>query len=388
MTNDQADADRSNDESQMPPVESPVHRSRFADRDAVTAVERDRPPVDDTALLDLEEEAVRDAARTKPSQLALDLETETKGAYRPEIGGLAPLDAGSSLNLARTWFRRDLELGRRPRNTIESYSYDLMVLEEMLGPKPINKIDRRDIAHFLGDAHSKTTRKRRLTSLRQFFGFLIKKERVLKFDPTEGYYPHQIQLRSPVPLFRDEQDAMLAAAANDEPWSATAIWLMMRLGLTRSELLALRRDHIDRASAASPTVFVFYDNPTKQVKERQLATDQEFSALYDRFLEERNPEDVLFPFGPPAINGMVERVRRAAGITKDVTPQTLRHTFAVEQAREGADAEHLLKLLGLANDARNRASVERYIRLAEPPLTPATGAEREASSPAQQKESD
>ena len=387
MTNDHADADRSNDEPQTPAV-IPVPRSRFADRDAVTAAERDRPPVDDAALLDLEEEAAREAGRTKPSQLALALETEPKGTYRPEISGLAPLDAGSSLNLARTWFRRDLELGRRPRNTIESYSYDLMVLEEMLGPKPINKIDRRDIAQFLGDAHSKTTRKRRLTSLRQFFGFLIKKERVLKFDPTEGYYPHQIQLRSPVPLFRDEQEAMLAAAVNDEPWSATAVWLMMRLGLTRSELLALRRDHIDRASAASPTVFVFYDNPAKQVKERQLATDQEFSALYDRFLEERNPEDVLFPFGPPAINGMVERVRRAAGITKDVTPQTLRHTFAVEQARQGADAEHLLKLLGLANDARNRASVERYIRLAEPPLTPATGAEREASSPAQQGESD
>jgi len=387
VTNDHADADRSNDEPQTPAV-IPVPRSRFADRDAVTAAERDRPPVDDAALLDLEEEAAREAGRTKPSQLALALETEPKGTYRPEISGLAPLDAGSSLNLARTWFRRDLELGRRPRNTIESYSYDLMVLEEMLGPKPINKIDRRDIAQFLGDAHSKTTRKRRLTSLRQFFGFLIKKERVLKFDPTEGYYPHQIQLRSPVPLFRDEQDAMLAAAVNDEPWSATAVWLMMRLGLTRSELLALRRDHIDRASAASPTVFVFYDNPAKQVKERQLATDQEFSALYDRFLEERNPEDVLFPFGPPAINGMVERVRRAAGITKDVTPQTLRHTFAVEQARQGADAEHLLKLLGLANDARNRASVERYIRLAEPPLTPATGAEREASSPAQQGESD
>ncbi|HWV36490.1 MAG TPA: hypothetical protein VNZ55_12710, partial [Thermomicrobiales bacterium] len=96
MTNDHADADRSNDEPQTPAV-SPVPRSRFADRDAVTAAERDRPPVDDTALLDLEEDAVREAGRTKPSQLALALETEPKGTYRPEISGLAPLDAGSSL---------------------------------------------------------------------------------------------------------------------------------------------------------------------------------------------------------------------------------------------------------------------------------------------------
>ncbi|MGI8484113.1 MAG: tyrosine-type recombinase/integrase [Thermomicrobiales bacterium] len=349
-------------------------RSRFAGRDAVTAEERNRPPVDDSALLALEQEAVRDAARAKPDQLALNLNTDAKGTFNPEITGLAPLDAGSSLGLARTWFRRELELGHRPRNTIESYSYDLMVLEDLIGAKPINKVDRRDIARFLGEAHSKTTRKRRLTSLRQFFGYLIKTTRVLKFDPTEGYYPHQIQLRSPIPLFADEQADLMAAAIHDEPWSAAAIWLMMRLGLTRSELLALRRDHVDRTSETTPVVFVYYENLTKQAKERRLATNAEFAEIYDRYLEEKGPEDVLFPFGPPAINGMVERVRNAAGITKDVTPQTLRHTFAVEQARDGADATHLLKLLGLAGDARNRASVERYIRLAEPPLTTSTAA--------------
>lgn len=349
-------------------------RSRFADRDAVTAEERNRPPVDDSALLAMEQEAVRDAARATPDQLALNLNTDIKGAFNAEISGLSPLDAGSSLDLARTWFRRELELGHRPRNTIDSYSYDLMVLEDLIGAKPINKIDRRDIARFLGEARSKTTRKRRLTSLRQFFGYLIKTSRVLKFDPTEGYYPHQIQLRSPIPLFADEQEDLLAAAIRDEPWSAAAIWLMMRLGLTRSELLALRRDYVDRTSETTPVVFVYYENLTKQAKERRLATNAEFAGIYDRYLDERTPEDMLFPFGPPAINGMVERVRRAAGITKDVTPQTLRHTFAVEQARDGADATHLLKLLGLADDARNRASVERYIRLAEPPLTTSTAA--------------
>jgi len=78
--------------------------------------------------------------------------------------------------------------------------------------------------------------------------------------------------------------------------------------------------------------------------------------------------DRLFPYGFQAVNGMVERVRRAAGITKEVTPSTLRHTFAVERAKDGADEEQLLALLGLADDPRNRASVRRYIKLAEPPL--------------------
>ncbi|MBW3632935.1 MAG: tyrosine-type recombinase/integrase, partial [Chloroflexi bacterium] len=84
--------------------------------------------------------------------------------------------------------------------------------------------------------------------------------------------------------------------------------------------------------------------------------------------EARSPVDLLFPVGPQAVNGMVDRVREAAGIQKEVTPQTLRHSFAVDRAQAGATEEDLLAILGLADDARNRASVQRYLKLAAPPL--------------------
>lgn len=348
--------------------QSPValsRRSRFSGRDAVTDEERRRQPSDESMLLDWE----ADASASQPDQLALFVDGPD-GSFMAQVGGMPPLTAGSSLDLARTWYRKELELARRPHNTVEAYSYDLMVLRQLIGPKPLNKIDRRDIAHYLGDVNNRTTRKRRLTSARRFFRYLIDDAKVLKFDPTDGYYPHAIQLRSPIPLFPDEQSAMLDAARSDEPWSAPAIWLMMRLGLTRAELLALKRDHIDRTVPGTPVVFIFYDDVTKQTKERKLAADAFFSALYDDFLNERDPQDLLFPVGPQAVNGMVHRVRKLAGITKDVSPQALRHTFAVEQARAGADQARLLALLGLADDPRNRASVDRYIRLAAPPLSP------------------
>lgn len=351
-------------------------------RNAVTAAERALPPADDPVLHALEAEA----ERARPDQLPL-FTSRGDGSFAPRLGGLSPLSPDSSLDLARTWYRRELEQGRRPRNTVESYSYDLMVLERLIGPKPIDRIDRRDIARYLGEATSRTTRKRRLTTARRFFRFLIDDARVLSADPTEGYYPHAIQLRSPVPLFADEQAALLAVAEADEPWAAPAIWLMLRLGLTRSELLALRRDHIDRADPQRPVVFIFYDDVTKQGKERTLAADETFAALYDAYLESLAARlasevgDRLFPVGPPAVNGMVERVRVAAGITKEVTPQTLRHTFAVEQARAGADEAQLLKLLGLADDPRNRASVGRYLKLAEPPMETETGPRVEDRGP-------
>ena len=349
--------------------EEPGRRpSRFRGRDGVTSEERDRPPRESENRARAEQRA----RLAHPDQLPL-FEHLPEHRYDETVPtDLPPLTAASSLPLARSWYRHALERARRPENTIASYTYDLTVLENLIGPKALNKVTGSDIAKYLGDASSKTTRKRRLTSARRIFRYLIEDAKVLKFDPTDGYFPHSIQLRLPVPLYRDEQSAIMDAAIDDEPWSAVAIWLMMRLGLTRAELLALQRDHIDRTNPERPEVHIFYDDIAKQSKERKLAADEEFSRLYDAFLEARDPAGILFPVGRQAVNGMVDRVRRAAGITKDVTPNTLRHTFAVEAARNGADVPQLLALLGLADDPRNRASVGRYIKLAAPPLDSAS----------------
>lgn len=345
-----------------PSPKPPPKRAPTRGRDGVTSDEREQPLTSFPPLLEME----HTAAEGKPDQLPLFSPTPT-GGFEPTLAGLTPLAANSSLDLARSWYRRELEQAKRPKNTIESYCYDLTVLEHLIGPKRIDRIDRRDIARYLGESSSRTTRKRRLTSARRFFRFLIDDARVLERDPTDGFYPHAIQLQTPVPLFPAEQAALMTAAEADEPWSAPAIWLMMRLGLSRAELLALRRDHIDRTDPERPVVFIFYADRTKHGKERKLAGDEAFATLYEGYLAARDPEDLLFPVGPQAVNGMVDRVRKEAGISKEVTPQTLRHTFAVDQARDGADEERLLKLLGLADDPRNRASVQRYIKLAEPP---------------------
>jgi integrase/recombinase XerD len=357
-----------NDENRSRNDDSPAgtasRRSRFSGVDGVTAEDRDRPAGETPSRYAAEEKT----RRSLPDQLPLFAHMPESPGDRTIPTDLSELRQGSSLTLARSWYRHDLERRRRPRNTIESYSYDLMVLEHLIGPKPLNRITGSDIARYLGEASSKSTRKRRLTSARRFFHYLVHDTKVLKFDPTDGFYPHRIPPGTPRPLFENEQVAILNAARADEPWSAVAIWLMMRLGLTRSELLALQRDHIDRTNPGQPIVHIYYDDVTKQSKERKLAADEEFSEMYDAFLEARDPESTLFPVGRQAVNGMVERVRRAAGIDKDVTPTTLRHTFAIAEARKGANEDRLLALLGLADDPRNRSTVRGYIAHAAPPL--------------------
>ncbi len=328
-----------------------------------TAENAELPFLQSPALNELEAEA----KRALPNQLALFSETPA-GALSTFPSGLTELTRHSPLNLGRAWYRTHLEAQHRPANTIDSYSYDLIKFEDQVGDKTIDDVSRADVARFLGEASNKSTRKRRLTSLRRFFTYLVDELKIVDHDPTDGFFPHVIALKTPLPLFQQEQEALLASAANDEIWSEPAIRLMMELGLSRGELLALHREHIDTSDPEQPVIYVMPEAPKKRNQERRIGGDTTFALLYERFLDATKPVDLLFPLGFQAINGMVERVAKRAEIGHPVTPQTLRHTFAVNRAKNGATEEDLIYLLGLADDPRNRESVRRYLKLAEPPL--------------------
>lgn len=290
------------------------------------------------------------------------------GKARGAVALVPALDAASTLSVARYWYRRHLEQHGHTRNTIESYSYDLALFEAHTGPRPVAAIAPRDVAAFLGESDKPVTRKRRLTSLGGFFKYLVTAAKVLPMDPSAGFYPDYIPLSTPRPLHAAEQARLLAAAEAESARTHTAIWLLLRLGLTRGELIALRREHVDLADSERPVVYIYYEQPRWAGKERHLAAAAEFGLLYQRFLEECEPEGLLFPLVPQSVNKLVERVAAAANLGHHVKPRQLRDTFAVERARGGADEVELLALLGLADDPRNRTSVARYLKLAAAPL--------------------
>ena len=290
------------------------------------------------------------------------------GRFEPELGVIGPLRPDSQLPVARYWFRQHLIDEGRPVNTLKSYAYDLALLERSLGLKRINQITQRDIASFLGDANTRSTKKRRLTSVSQFFSWLVKEQQVLQRDPTEEFYPDQIALKTPRPLHPDEQADLLAAAADDSPRAALMCWMLLRLGLGRSELLDLEPMDIELHRDGGAEVTIFPRTTRMRNKERKLLAATEFGKLLTAYEEGREESQKLFDILPQSVNKMVDRVAARAGIRKKVTPQTLRDTFAVELAKDGASEEQLLTILGLADDARNRMSVQRYLKLGGPAI--------------------
>ncbi len=290
------------------------------------------------------------------------------GRLRGHVAVMPDLTPQSGLDVARYWYRRYLEQSGHPQNTVNSYSYDLSVFELLIGPKPVGEIKRRDVALFLDDTNTKSTRKRRLTSVSGMFKYLVEKVHVLETDPSADFYPEHIPLKTPRPLFAGEQEQLLAAAERDGARAHAAVWLMLRLGLSRAEVLQLRHEHLDFSDPERPIVYIYYENPRHRGRERRLAASSEFALIYKTLLEEHDAHGPVIGILPQSMNKLVERVARDAGFDRRVSPQTLRDTFAVDQARDGASEEELLALLGLADDARNRMSVRRYLKLAQPPL--------------------
>ncbi len=291
-----------------------------------------------------------------------------KGEMLRPIADVPNLEANSSLEVARWWYRRQLEQEKRPYNTVASYMYDLALFQDYVGAKTIDKINPAEIGNFLSLSTNKSTRKRRLTSIGGLFRFLIKIAHVLTYDPSANYYPDYIPLKTPQPLFDNEQDSILLMAREESLRTYLIVYCLLRLGLTRGELLSLKAEHIDMSDPSRPIIYVFYDEQRKQGKERKLAADAEFGADLRRYQDEYQPRDHLFEMMPQSVNKLVARVAADADLKKLVTPQTLRDTYAINQSKEGADVEKLLLLLGLAPDARNRNSVRRYVKLAQPAL--------------------
>ncbi len=245
--------------------------------------------------------------------------------------------------------------------------YDLVGFEDITGSKPLEKINRDDVATFLTNSLKKSTRKRRLTSLGAFFKYLINIEKILEKDPTDNFYSDFVPLKTPLVLNKDEQKALLSAAERENVRTYLMVYFILKLGFTRTELLAIQPEHVNVIDPNHPRVFVYYEDQRWNKKQRELKPGPGFTPFYLRYLEEFFPGKKLFEMLPQSVNKLVERAAREAGINKKVTPQSLRDTYGVEEARNGADVSYLLSILGLAPDPRNKMSVDRYLKLAAKP---------------------
>jgi integrase/recombinase XerD len=256
-----------------------------------------------------------------------------------------------------------LEAGSSP-NTVEAYIRDVRRLGEFAiskgvhGPGQVTRGLLRDFVYLLKDLGlSPATIRREVSALRTYFGFLIGEGRIAN-DPSDRLESPQRGRRLPEVLTVAEVEGLLAAPQLEEPlaWRDRALLeLAYGAGLRVSELCGLGLGDL---LLSEELVRVF----GKGSKERLVPIGRTVIGAVSTYVHRLRPSldrgksggrVLLNARGEPLSRvgawGVVKRCARRAGITKRVTPHTLRHSFATHLLEGGADLRAVQEMLGHAD---------------------------------------
>ncbi len=249
-------------------------------------------------------------------------------------------------------------------NTLESYGRDLRQYSDFLDKGRFSSIEQASRATIISyllylekQGKATATIARRLAALKSFYQFLVR-ERVLDRDPTANLESPKLEKRLPRVLTVKEVDQLLRQPNPVTPAGLrdrAMLELLYATGLRVSELVALNIDDVSLASGYARCV-------GRRGRERLLPLPPRVVDAVDRYLRDGRPR-LAHGGDSPALflNQRGERLTRQgfwllmrdytrrAGITDEITPHTLRHSFAAHTLASGADIRSLRELLGHAS---------------------------------------
>lgn len=263
-------------------------------------------------------------------------------------------------------FIEELEIGLgRSAKTVENYDRYLTAFFEQQEIEKISDITQDSVRTFRrhlsqqGSGASLATQNYYLIAIRQFLKYLAKRD-------IEALSPEKIQLaklpdRDIDVLYPEEVDRLLTAAPpTKQKLSAlrdkTLLNVLFSTGMRISEAIRLNRDDL-RPHSNEITVrgkgnkvrVVFLSNEARELLEDYLEAREDIDpALFVRHKANPTKEDDLRLTSRSA-QRMIKRYAAAAGITKNITPHTLRHSFATDLLSNGADVRQVQQLLGHAS---------------------------------------
>jgi integrase/recombinase XerD len=248
--------------------------------------------------------------------------------------------------------------------TVSAYGHDLarwLGFVAGLGvrdPASVTPQQLREWVFSLKDAGLAATSIRRAQSaLRTYYGFLLA-EGAVTADPTDRLESPRTARKLPDFLSLEETTRLLEAPDAGKPlyWRDRAILeFLYASGVRVSELVELPLSHLDLEEGLA-TIF------GKGSKERLVPVGRPARRALERYLREVRPHlDAGGGQGRVFLNGRGRPLRREAvwkivkeaalraGIEKEVSPHTLRHTFATHLVEGGADLAAVQELLGHAD---------------------------------------
>lgn len=243
-------------------------------------------------------------------------------------------------------------------NTIDGYRRDLLDFYKFTN-KSNKNIEKNDIISYITYLNNKISAKsinRHIVSLKNYFNFL-EKNGVVDSNPMQDITGLKTPKKMPRVLSEEDVDKLLDIELKDaySYRNKAMLELMYSSGLRVSELLDLRISNID---FNMNLVRVF----GKGSKERIVPIDDlatkylfEYINLYRNTLLKNNVTDLLFlnsrgsKLSRQGFFKILHELALKKGINKELSPHTLRHSFATHLLNHGADLRSIQTMLGHEN---------------------------------------
>lgn len=246
------------------------------------------------------------------------------------------------------------------QNTELSYKRDLTKLCGYLKGQEIASVEKITatnlnsyILYLEGRGFAAATISRNIASMKAFF-FYLYKNGIMKNDVAELLKAPKIEKRLPEILTMEEVERLLELPCSENPKTLrdkAMMELLYATGIRVSELLSLSISDVNLAMS-----FIICK---EGIKERTIPYGGKAKKALMRYLDGprdsllgENRTSVLFtncsgkPMSRQGFWKLLKSYAKKAGIDKDITPHTLRHSFAAHLVQNGADLHSVQEMLG------------------------------------------
>ena len=253
-------------------------------------------------------------------------------------------------------FKAELEyIKNYSNNTIDAYIGDLSAFSLYLKNKDLSKVNSDDIKNYLKAIKDKSDKSiaRNMTSIRVFYDYLKRRD-IIDNNPIDGISSPKIGKSLPDVLTIEEVDKLLDFKPNNNFTyrDRCILELLYSSGLRISELVSLKFENVSLDECLVKVM-------GKGSKERVVPLNDITVSYLTTYLKEIRPKmikkvnnDYIFlnnhgkPITRQAVFKMIKKRADLAGIKKDISPHTLRHSFATHMLQSGADIRFIQELLG------------------------------------------
>jgi integrase/recombinase XerD len=251
------------------------------------------------------------------------------------------------------------------QNTLESYERDLtqyIAFIEKSGITAFKDSKKLNIQSYLLQlkklGRASSTVARNMVSIRSFYQFMVR-ERLLELDPSLNMETPRLDKRLPKVLSIQEVEALLEAPETTTPHGMrdkAMLELLYATGMRVSELISLNAGHVNLGMG-------FVRCIGKGSKERIIPLGriaakwlhEYIQRMRPQLLKELKADDALFinhlgtRLTRQGFWKIIKKHGREAKILKEITPHTLRHSFATHLLDNGADLRAVQEMLGHAD---------------------------------------